>query len=176
MATAPGVHYWKAGDSMNAEIVNEVQRGIEWFRNPPLVHVTMTSGSIALPTTTWTSVAYTTAISDPYDMWDVSTPDVINVNVPGWYTAEAVVCVSNVAATDARLTVGLWKQGSELVLRWDQQVNGNNGNINVHKETTMFLNAGDTLVTRVHINAGARNIVTNGSSEAPQIRMRWVSN
>jgi hypothetical protein len=176
MATAPSVHYWKAGDGVNAEIMNEVQQGIEWFRNPPLVHVTMASGSIALPATSWTSVTFTTAISDAYDMWDISDPDNINVTVPGWYTVEATISVSNVAATDARLTMALYKQNAELILRWDQQVNGNNGNINIHKETTMFLNTGDTLQLKVHVNAGARNIVTNGTNEAPQIRMRWVSN
>jgi hypothetical protein len=177
MATnAPAVHYWKAGDGLNAERLNEAADSINWYTDPPLVHVTMTSGSIALPVTTWTPVAFTNAISDPYDMWDIGTPDTITVNVPGWYTVEIVMCVSNVVATDARLALAIWKQNAENLLRWDQQTNGNNGNVNVHKETTMFLNVGDTILLKAHVSAGARNIITNGSNESPQIRMRWISN
>jgi hypothetical protein len=176
MTNAPPVHYWKAGDAMNAEVLNEIGTAIDWLTDPPLVHVTMITGSITLPVATWTNVAFTTAISDPYDMWDIGTPDTITVNVPGWYTVEGALCLSNVGGTDAKITMGVWKQNAEIILRWDQQTINNNGNVNIHKETTMFLNTGDTLVLKAYASAGARNIITNGSSESPQLRMRWVSN
>ncbi len=176
MPNSPSVHYWSAGDDMDAVRMNEIKDAIEWLRNPPLVHVQRLLSNISLPVNTWTTVEFDTEYVDPYEMYDSGTPDTVTVTVPGWYTVEAVMCMSN-TASDARVSMGLWKQASELILRWDQQALQNvSGNINMRKESTMFLNVGDTLQLRAHTNAGARNIVGNSASEAPTIRMRWVSN
>jgi hypothetical protein len=174
--TSPPIHHWFAGDPVSAERMNEIKASIDWLRNPPLLHLQRTGSSIALAVTTWTSIPFDTVLADNYDMWDAGTPDTVTVTVPGWYTVEGVLRFQN-TAVDSRLTLGVWKQaGTELILRYDQQgLDGTGGDINMRKESTMFLNVGDTITLEAHTNAGARNLVVGTNGECPTLKMRWVS-
>lgn len=174
--TSPPIHHWQAGDEMNAVRMNEIVDSINWLRDPPLVDVQrLTSGNQSLPASTWTTITFDTENVDSYGMYDPTAPTLVTVTVPGWYAVEIVMCMSN-TANNARVSMGAWKQSSELILRWDQQGLQNiSGNINMRKEGTMFLNTGDTLQLRAFAS-DARNIVVNNASESPRMRMRWVSN
>lgn len=180
MAIVPPIHFWQAGDDMNALRMNEIRDQIVWLVNPPRVHVGRALTTQSLPTSSWNKISFDTLhSSDPYGMWDSGNPDKVTCTVPGWYTVEGVLCVSP-TSTSERFVLGIYKNGftaAEAQLRHDQQNAPSSGNVNVRKEFKIFLNVGDWLhLGEQHLDANTRTSAISGTWEHSQLRMRWVSN
>lgn len=179
MASVPNLHHWHAGDEVNAIRMNEIKDQINFLRNPPVCHVgrRLTNQSIATAGS-W-KVVFDTAFYDPYEMWDAGTPDQITITVPGWYTYEGVIQMTN-AAVAATVSVYVYKNNlavDDLIMRWDQQGLQVSGNINMRKESTMFLNVGDVVyLAGYYSNGTGRSFVATDDHLCPQLRIRWVSN
>lgn len=179
MATVPIVHHWKAGDDMNAERMQEIKDVIDFLRDPPTVRVMRLGSTQAMTVNGRTTATLDTLYNsyDPYGMWNVSAPDRITCQVAGWYAVEGVLCMDNTAAVQSRLQLELWKNNTDMLLRWDQEaLPATGGNINIRKESFMFLNFGDFVQLKAWNSAGARNFVNGSFAESPQIRARWFSN
>lgn len=178
MATAPAIHHWLAGDEVNSSRLAEIASNIEFLRNPPTVRVGRLLSNQTIPINVWTTVTFDTVYNsyDPWGFYNAATPTLVTAAVAGWYMVEGVLhWASNV--TDARIAMSIWKQDSELILRWDQQgLPSTGGNTSIRKEVCMFLNIGDTVQLKAFVSAGSRDLVAGGFSEAPILRLRWVSN
>lgn len=177
MATAPAIHHWKAGDEWNADRMTEVSNAISWMLNPPMVHVKRALSDQSIAVTTWTSISFDTLVSsyDPYGMWNAATPTQITAQIPGWYMCEGVICM-NQLSSNSRMQLGLWKHGTDVLLRWDQQTLPDaGGNSNMRKEASIFLNTGDTLELKAWYQFGTRTL-TSTSGDHQGLRVRWVSN
>lgn len=175
----PNLHHWKAGDEVSAMRMNEIKAQIDFLRNPPMCHVArrLTNQGAAVG---GTAVIFDTAFYDPYEMWDAGSPDHITVTVPGWYTYEGVITMTN-AAISTTVMVNVYKNGQgtdDLILRWDQQGLQNlGGDMNMRKESTMFLNVGDVVYLHGYYgNGSGRSLVATSDYQCPQLRIRWVSN
>lgn len=176
--TVPAVHHWRAGDEMNATRMTELANAIEWLRNPAMVRVARTLSTQAIAINTWTSISFDTVVNsyDPWGFFNAATPTQVTCPVPGWYMVEVSLTWETAPNVDSRLVMGVWKQSAETLLRWDQQGLPNvGGDANMRKEVAIFLNVGDTVQLRAHVNAGARNIV-NSPDGGATMRLRWVSN
>jgi hypothetical protein len=176
----PNVHHWKAGDEVSALRMNEIKDQINFLRNPPACHVARRLSNQSIAAAGGHVVVFDTAFYDPYEMWDPGDPDHITVTVPGWYTYEGVIQMTN-AAVDTRVMVNVYKNstgGDDLIMRWDQQGLQNlGGNINMRKESTMFLNVGDTVIlSGYYLSGSGRSLVATDDYLCPNLRIRWVSN
>lgn len=179
MANVPIVHHWKAGDDMNAERMQEIKSVIDFLRNPPTVRVMRLSTTQAMTVNGRTTVVFDTLYNsyDPYGMWNVSASDRITCQVAGWYAVEGVLSMNNTAAVQSRLQLELWRNNTDMLLRWDQEaLPAVGGNINIRKESFMFLNFGDYVQLKAWNTAGTRNLMNVSFAESPQIRARWFSN
>lgn len=176
--SVPAIHTWSAGDDMNAARMNEIKTSIDFLRNPPMVHVGRTLTTQAATVGTFTKTSFDTLYNsyDPYGMWNAGTPTALTCTIPGWYTIEAVMCLSN-NATDTRIQMVFYKN-TEIAMRWDQQgIQNLAGSINMRKESTIFLNVGDQVFLGAGYNTGAaRTMNVDSTTECPQLRIRWVSN
>lgn len=180
MTDVPSTHHWLAGDEMNADRMNEIRDSINWLRNPPVVQVrrrlTTQTGFVA---NAWKKIEFDQAVYDPYTMFDISVPDRITATVPGWYSYEAVISM-NGTGTACRCILGVYRNGfttDEHILRYDVDNAPSSGNINIRKESTIFLNTGDWLhLAFYHVCSSESRIsqITN-DSECSQLRVRWVS-
>jgi hypothetical protein len=175
----PTVHHWRAGDEMNADRMEEIKDAIDFLRNPPTARVMRLVSSQNLPAGARTAITFDTLYNsyDPYGMWSAGTPDRLTCQVPGWYAVEGVLNLDNAAAVESRLQLELWKNNTDFILRWDQEaLPATGGNINIRKESFMFLNYGDYVQLKCWNGTGTRTAFNNGFNESPQMRARWFSN
>lgn len=182
MAITPPIHHWLGGDDMNAARMNEIKDSIDFLRNPPMVHVRRRSSNFTFTAASgsYFSIPFDTLVNsyDPYDMWDVGSPDVITIQVPGWYACEMVGQWAG-TAQDLRFLHMLGKNGTTLndfILRHDQKSLPNSAT-SIRKESMLYLNEGDTLRMLVSTEGtGTFTIAATSDSECAQVRVRWFSN
>lgn len=180
MPNPPDVHYWFAGDEMNAERMNEIKEQIDFLRNPPMVHVTRISTTQTLTGAAWSFINFDTVVNnyDPYNMWDVSDPDAVYATIAGWYVAQAQFSL-NQTSTDARLILGVYRNGTaatDLEMRSDVQNFPGFGTNTWTKEFHVYMNEGDWVHLGVWFDGDATRTTTTGSvSDACRMRLRWCS-
>lgn len=180
MVNSPDVHYWLAGDEMNAVRANEIKAQIDWLRNPPMVHVTRLSTAQTL-TGNWNIISFDTLVNsyDPYEMWDIGTPDVITAQVAGWYYVLTRFAL-NATATEARLQMGVFKNGTDsltnIEMRSDNQNTPSQGSNTHSKAFHVYCNKGDVLRMGVGIENDASRTTTIASlSDSCIMMVRWCS-
>lgn len=180
--SVPEIHHWLAGDSWNADRLNEVKTQIDWLRNPPMVHLRRrATQSITGGTSVWTKVIFDTIVADPYGFYDAGTPDTVTVTEPGWYSCEIYCSWQSFGAVDARVIMGLYKNefvNVGLLLRNDKGTQPSaSSNINMRKEGTYFFNVGDFIHLGVyHDDPSSKSLANTSDAESTGLRMRWVSN
>lgn len=177
----PPIHYWNAGDDMNASRMNEIADTINWMRDTPMVHVgrtltnQATSASSALNTASFDTLFNS---YDPYDMWDPAAPTVVTAQVSGWYDIEYGMVLS-LDANAGRVSTGVFRNGdtANTIDRCDMITAPNlGGNLGLRRNTVNFLTAGDTLSMQVIYNTTvARNLLAVSASECPRLRLKWIS-
>jgi hypothetical protein len=179
MTDIPVTHHWLAGDEMNADRMNEVRDAIEFLRNPPAVHVRRRLTAQTGITGTWTKILFDQVVYDPYGMFDSGNSDRITATIPGWYTYEGVISL-NPTSTSCRVLLGVFRNGltdDEHLLRYDVDNAPSAGNVDIRKESTIFLNVGDFLHLAVNHGCAAETRTSQISSDAQssQLRVRWIS-
>lgn len=180
--TAPSIHHWQAGDSMNAMRMNEIRDQIEWMQNPPMVHVgrRLTTQSFSGGTGVAVKVSFDTVFNsyDPYGFFNAGTPDQLTITVAGWYSCEITTSWAG-TATDSRLIMYLYKNGTganDVMLRHDQGSLPNGANT-MRKESQLFFNVGDVIYMMAYADASFTPVLAaSNDAECSQLRIRWVSN
>lgn len=180
MTDIPVTHHWLAGEDMNADRMNEVAAAIEFLRNPPMIHVRRRLTAQSLTGSVWNKISFDQVVNsyDPTGMFDAGTPDRVTAQVPGWYSYEARISVVGTATT-TRVILGTYRNGfssDQHILRADMENAPSAGNINIRRDSTIFLNAGDWLHLAFFAdNAETRTTSTFSDAESSGLRVRWVS-
>ena len=86
----PSIQPWLAGDTVDENMMNEIQDALEFIMEPPECRLKKITNQ-SITTSTWTPVAFDNLVKDkcaPFDapMWSSSVnPERITIQVPGWY-------------------------------------------------------------------------------------------
>lgn len=180
MTTVPSIHYWRAGDEMNALKMNDLANVIDWMRNPPMVHIGRTlSNQATTASSAENVVSFDTVYNsyDPYDMYDAGDPTKITIQVSGWYDIEYATVLSLDANQGRVINAVRRNAGSNSILSSDEVTAPNLGNLSIKRNGLTFLTAGDYVTLSViYSTTVARNLLAVSTSECPQLRVRWVSN
>lgn len=181
MTSAPDVHHWRAGDDMSALRMNEIKTAIDFIRNPPFAHIRRRTTTQSLTGAAWNKVVFDQLANsyDPYGMWDAGATDRLTIEVPGWYIVQGGISFTG-SSVNTNTALGISKNGfatTDRLLRFDQQNTPSVGQVDIHKETMMFLNTGDFVHLGIFLgDAAARTTMNTSDADCPQLKVRWVSN